>query len=269
MSYSRPILLVAISVLLLALAAAHSSCVYDCDPNDPDFNVGTALQGGQDPPTSHRQCRSAQDQYCDLGGAFSYEQFFHVSMDYALQYARKAARGEVVDRQQAWQMGVQAIFDCTTQDLAARIREEFAGLQVDRALEHRLRLPSNISDDDLVSSFFAFQREMRAKRSKLGAAYGGWFDDLVNTIVNIGQSVVQPLVSFCNACSWQLCMEGVGDVIFGVAADSNNSTLPRFFVPLKTQVALAEEALAGLDVHNRVIAHRQRLARALRKPSNN
>ena len=62
------------------------------DPNDPDFNVGTALQGGQDPPTSHRQCRKAQDQYCDLGGAFSYEQFFHVSMDYALQYARKAAR---------------------------------------------------------------------------------------------------------------------------------------------------------------------------------
>ena len=226
MSNSRLILPIAVSILLLALASAHSSCVYDCDPNDPDFNVGTALQGGQNPPTSHRQCRGAQDQYCDLGGAFSYEQFFHVSMDYALQYARQAARGEVVDRQQAWQMGVKAIFDCTTQDLATRIREEFAGIQADRALEHRLRLPSNISDDDLVSSFFAFQREMRAKSSKLGAAYGGWFDDLVNTIVNIGQSVVQPLVSFCNACSWELCMEGVGDVIFGVAAGSNNSTCP-------------------------------------------
>jgi hypothetical protein len=269
MSNSHLILPVAVSILLLALASAHSSCVYDCDPNDPDFNVGTALQGGQNPPTSHRQCRGAQDQYCDLGGAFSYEQFFHVSMDYALQYATKAARGEVVDRQQAWQMGVQAIFDCTTQDLATRIREEFAGLQADRALEHRLRLPSNISDDDLVSSFFAFQREMRAKSSKLGAAYGGWFDDLVNTIVNIGQSVVQPLVSFCNACSWELCMEGVGDVIFGVAAGTNNSTLPSFFVPLKAQVAQAEQALAGLDVHNRVIVHRQRLARALRKPSDN
>jgi len=64
-------------------------------------------------------------------------------------------------------------------------------------------------------------------------------------------------------------MEGVGDVIFGVAANSNNSTLPTFFVPLKTQVAQAEETLAVLDAHNRVIMHRQRLARALRKPSHN
>jgi hypothetical protein len=269
MSNLRLILSITICALLLALSDAHSSCVYDCDPNDPDFNVGTALQGGQDPPTSHRQCRKAQDQYCDLGGAFSYEQFFHVSMDYALQYASKAARGEVVDRQQAWQMGVKAIFDCTTHDLATRIREEFAELQVTRALEQKLRLPSNISDDELVSSFFAIQRELGAKRSKLGAAYGGWFDDLVNTIVNIGQSVVQPLVSFCNACSWELCMEGVGDVIFGAAAASNNnnSSLPSFFVPLKTQVAQAEAALAELDVHNRVIVHRQRLVQALKRPS--
>ena len=85
----------------------------------------------------------------------------------------------------------------------------------------------------------------------------------------MGQSVVQPLVWFCNACSWELCMEGVGDVIFGAAAASNNnnSSLPSFFVPLKTQVAQAEAALAELDVHNRVIVHRQRLVQALKRPS--
>ena len=62
-------------------------------------------------------------------------------------------------------------------------------------------------------------------------------------------------------------MEGVGDVIFGAAAASSNSSLPSFFVPLKTQVAQAEAALAELDVHNRVIVHRQRLVHALRRPS--
>lgn len=267
MSVSSLITSFAIAFAVLAYADAHSSCVYGCDPNDPDFNVGTALQGGQNPPTSHRECRAAQDQYCDLGGAFSYEQFFHVSMDYALQYARKAARGEVVDRQQAWQMGVQAIFDCTTSDLASRIRTEFSDIQAARAPEHKLYLPSNVSDQEVVSTFFAAQRVQRAKVSKLGAAYGGWFDDLVNTIVNIGQCVVQPLVSFCNACSWELCMEGLGDVVFGVAAASNNATLPSFFVPLKAQVAQVEMALANLDVRNHMIVQRLRLVQALHIPS--